>query len=283
MTSTEDDEDEEINRRQFLRNVILGTGALGAAGALDGFIVEPRWLEVTHHEIEVADLPAALDGYRIAHVSDVHLASLGAIHEDIVDALDRAEPQLVLITGDMIDDRTKLADVDELCGHISRSGRRIVATLGNWEHWSDHDIKDLAEIYTGHGIELLVNESLVVDGGIVVAGTDDGASGHADLAATVRSVGDGDVRLLLSHAPGIFEAFADIGMTFDLTLSGHTHGGQVRIGPFAPVRPPGSGRFVSGMYQTSPGRTYVSRGLGTSILPVRFLCRPELPIFELRG
>ena len=68
-----------------------------------------------------------------------------------------------------------------------------------------------------------------------------------------------------------------------LNLAGHTHGGQVRFGAgLVPFVPPGSGRFVSGWYDTPAGRAYVSRGTGTSILPVRFTCRPELPVFRLR-
>ncbi|MFW5967412.1 MAG: metallophosphoesterase [Persicimonas sp.] len=200
----------------------------------------------------------------------------------MVEAIDRADPQLVAITGDLIDNRTDLADADELCRQISRSGRNVVATLGNWEHRSGHDIEDVAKLYKTCDIELLVNDSMQLDDGLIVAGTDDGATGRADLPATVRALPDGDVKLLLTHAPGLLDVLLDVGTTFDLTLSGHTHGGQVKFGPFAPMRPAGSGPFVSGMYDTSIGPAYVSRGVGTTLLPVRFFCRPELAIFELR-
>jgi predicted MPP superfamily phosphohydrolase len=66
-----------------------------------------------------------------------------------------------------------------------------------------------------------------------------------------------------------------------LCLAGHTHGGQIRAGSLAPFVPPGSGRFVAGWYETEMGPLYVSRGTGTSIVPARFCCRPELPVFEL--
>lgn len=88
---------------------------------------------------------------------------------------------------------------------------------------------------------------------------------------------------LLTHSPGFLDSIPRQPAPFALTVAGHTHGGQIRLGPgLVPFVPPGSGRFVAGWYDLPIGRVYVSRGTGTSIVPARFTCRPELPIYRLR-
>lgn len=269
----------EIDRRTLLKGAGLVTG-LAAIGAVDGFYIEPKWLDVTRHTLEVEGLAQRLQGYRLAQITDVHLTSYSKLHDDLVAAVDAYSPQLVVITGDLFDERTALDDAEHFCARLATPGRIVVATLGNWEHWSGLPITEIRTLYERHGIALLVNEHRMVGDGVVVAGTDDGSIRRADLRKTCQALTPGDLKVLLTHAPGVLEEYPEEAPRFDLTLSGHTHGGQITLAGFAPLRPPGSGSFVAGAYQTRAGFAYVSRGIGTSLVPARFFCRPELAFFE---
>ena len=253
---------------------------------MDAFAIEPAWLDVTRHDLAIERLPLALDGFSIAHVTDAHLRSMGRVELGIIEAVRQSQIQLVVLTGDIVDRPESLAVLAELCSGLRAAGAAVVATLGNWEHWGGFTALGLAHEYARTGASLLVNECADV-GGVVVAATDDGYAGAPRWDQTLASLAKLDTkvapRLLLTPSPAMFEQLPFEAPRFDLSLAGHTHGGQIRFGPFAPLVPPGSGRFVKGFYDTRAGRAYVSRGTGTSLVPARFLCRPELPVFRLRA
>ena len=229
----------------------------------------------------VVGLPSALEGYRIAHLTDLHLGGLGALHDRLVADLDARAPRLVAITGDAVESREALPALSGLCARLARPGRAVVASLGNWEHWARLEPGRLRDLYAGHGARLLVNASAAIEDGLAVAATDDLVGGEPQLERACRELPAGGVRILLTHSPALADLPAASGQRFDLVLAGHTHGGQVRLPGPVRFRPRGSGRFCDGFYDTPLGRMYVSRGLGTSILPVRFACRPELAFFTL--
>ncbi len=266
-----------VTRRQFLT---AGAGAALALGTGDAFGLEPRWLDVTTHNIPVAGLPRALEGFTIAQLTDVHLESFGMLHRAAARAVADHRVHLVVLTGDIVDSERRLPELETLVDALRGPGRTIVATMGNWEHWGEVRPLFLGRAYQRAGARLLSNESLVCDG-LRVAATDDHYSEHADVAATLRDVPRGEPYLFLTHAPGLFDQMPRDTPRFALGLAGHTHGGQVRLGSRALWVPPASGRFVSGAYDTAHGGVYVSRGLGTSIAPVRLMCRPELAVFTL--
>src|SRR5690606_36064237 len=115
------------------------------------------------------------------------------------------------------------------------------------------------------------------DAGLSIYASDDSTAGSPrPIPADPRA----PIELLLTRSPGFVDDFSPK-RSFDLCLAGHTHGGQIVAGIWAPVTPPGSGRFVAGWYTTPMGPLYVSRGTGTSLVPARFCCRLELPLFEL--
>lgn len=261
------------------RRLLTGVGALGAVGALDAFGLEPRWLEVTEHVVPVSGLPTALEGFRIAHVTDAHLTTLGGLEQAIAREVRARGVQLVALTGDLIDAAERLPVLEAWCRELSADGATLLATFGSWEHWGHIDEATLRQSYQRVGARLLVNETAQVDG-VALFATDDGLSGAVRWDRLRRDVLGAPARLLLTHSPEHLDRARDV-PRFHHTLAGHTHGGQVRLGPLAPVRPPGSGRFVAGAYDTPVGTLWVSRGVGTSVLPARFLCRPELPVFRL--
>ena len=264
------------------RSVLRMAAAAGGCAAVDALAFEPSWLEVTRHDVSVPGLPRHLDGFGIAQITDAHLTSLGKVEEAIARA-DRAEQvQVVALTGDIIDATRRLPLLEDFCSALRGEGRTLVATLGNWEHWGGILASELHGAYARGGARLLVNESQVLSEGVQLCATDDDTGGSVELDAAIRSSG-ADARILLTHSPGFLDAVPRQPAPFALTVAGHTHGGQIRLGPrLVPFVPPGSGRFVAGWYELPIGRAYVSRGTGTSILPARFTCRPELPIFRLR-
>jgi predicted MPP superfamily phosphohydrolase len=263
------------------RNFLFGSGAAASIAALAG-LIEPKWLRVSEHDVPIAKLPKALDGYRIAHITDAHLRNISTVEKAIIQEIISRDIPLVVLTGDIIDNSSPIPVLEEFCRNLDGNRRTILAALGNWEHLCHLPINALRSKYQAHKIRLLINESLLIDSAISVAATDDLTRGNVLLSRTMKDRTVAAANLFFTHSPKLLDQIpATIGR-FDLALAGHTHGGQCRIGSFAPVRPPGSGRFVSGWYKIPIGKAYVSCGTGTSSIPIRIFCRPELPIFTLR-
>ncbi len=270
-------------RRFGRRRALAAFACCGAAvvGA-NAFVIEPRRLAITRRDAPVPGLPTALEGLTIAHLTDLHLSSIGAVEERLLAATREHDVKVIAITGDAVESRDALPVLAELIAEIGRaSNAEVVATLGNWEHWGDVPFDALAATYAKANARLLGNEGTILSRGIVAVGTDDHCSGFDDLAAALRATPDSALpRVLLTHAPGHLDRPPPGAPPFALCLAGHTHGGQIRPG-FTAWTPPGSGRFVAGAYETAAGPAYVSRGVGTSVLAARLLAPPELPIFRL--
>lgn len=264
------------------RNLIGAAVGVGGCAALDSFALEPNWLEVTRHDVAVPGLPRHLVGFTIAHITDAHLTVLGTVEDAIAEAVRKENVQLVALTGDIIDGVHRLRLLEEFCWALRGNARTIVATLGNWEHWGEIPLSDLHASYARSGVQLLVNDFRILADGVQVSATDDDTGGEVDLEQTLGNI-TADAKILLTHSPGLLDSMPRQIGPFAVTLAGHTHGGQIRLGSgLVPFVPPGSGRFVSGWYQLPMGPAYVSRGTGTSIVPARFACRPELPIYRLQ-
>ena len=259
------------------RRLLTGAGVLGAVAAVDAFAIEPSWLQVRRLQHPVEGLPRALEGFTIAQITDAHLTDVGSLETDLLTAIQQASPQLVVLTGDLIDSLEHADALGELCAELARTGARVVSTLGNWEHWGHIARHDLDRIYTRSDTALLVDTWIDVEG-LSLYASDDSTGGTPQPVSAPAS--PTRPRVLLTHSPAFVDAHTG-GLEFDLCLAGHTHGGQITVAGLAPVTPPGSGRYVAGWYDTPAGSLYVSRGTGTSIVPARFTCRPELPMFEL--
>ncbi len=266
----------DLRRHLTRRNLLLGLGAGAVVSTIDAFAIEPAWLEVSRHQLALVDLPAALVGFTIAQITDAHLTRLGRVEEAVLAAIREAAPQVVALTGDLIDSDRELGVLTELCAALAELGVRTVASLGNWEHWGEVSIGRLRDSYASAGATLLVDEWWDFDAGLAIYASDDSTGGRPRACPQSPRA---PVELLLTHSPAFVDELAPRG--FDLCLAGHTHGGQIRAGSLAPFTPPGSGRFVAGWYESGMGPLYVSRGTGTSLVPARFCCRPELAIITL--
>jgi predicted MPP superfamily phosphohydrolase len=280
-------------RRSLTRREWFGVAAGSGVAALAGYsrLVEPNMTFVTRHTI---GRPTSAPPMRLVQLSDLHLRQIGRHEHTIVAHVAEERPSLILLSGDVVDDRANLHLADEFLGLLG-SGVPKLAILGNWEHWASIDQLRLRAIYEKHNTRLLLNETATVAHGqrtLLVIGLDDFVAGTPDLARAMAGGEQGTNVLLLQHCPAyrdLLQAPSKVNSDVlarihpTVMISGHTHGGQVAPFGWAPWRPFGSGRYLSGWYAPDAPltpRMYVSRGLGTSIVPVRFGAPPEIAVFD---
>ena len=158
------------------RRVLAGAGALAVAATVDALAIEPAWLDVHRAQVLVESLPKSLHGFTVAQITDTHLTVLGRVETEILRAIQEASPQLVVLTGDLIDSLDHAPALAELCAELTRTGAQVVATLGNWEHWGHIDRVDLDRVYRASGATLLVDRWLDI-GGLSLYATDDSTGG----------------------------------------------------------------------------------------------------------
>jgi predicted MPP superfamily phosphohydrolase len=264
-----------VRRAFVVTAVVVGWSLVVGAYAWLG---EPGWIDVTRHTVG-----AATEGrrpFRIVQLADLHLERLGARERRVAEAVREARPDLLVLGGDLVDRPEGLAVLDAFLALLGER-RATVAVLGNWERGSGVERESLRAVLTHRGGRLLDNETIRLEQGgrqIAVVGLDDTTTGHADTKlALAGATGVADV-VALSHSPLVRDTWE--GPPASFLLAAHTHGGQVAFLGYAPARPPGSGRYVAGWYRGPPFDMYVSRGIGTSIFPIRFGARPEVAIFD---
>lgn len=226
----------------------------------------------------------SLSGLRIAFISDVHAGSFlnEADLTDIFRRVQAQEPDLVLFGGDMINtrDREILLFRNALTQLRPRYG--MFAVPGNHDHFFGPDISLWRAFLEDHGVSVLTNRGVRIQHGgqsMWLCGVDDLTEGEPNLEAALDGRREGETCILLSHHPDFFyeAAAADV----DLQLSGHTHGGQIRIGGKAPLHHSSLG-YEQGWFIENDCRLYVGRGVGVTVLPIRIGAPPEVPMITLR-
>lgn len=243
-----------------------------ALALVDGLFVEPNWIQVTHSTVR-GNVPAPL---KIAHLTDLHTSHLGFREKRLLKLLDQEAPDVIVIAGDTISGWGTYGGESELL-------KRLHAPLGVWlvrGNWEDNrPRKDEHKFYGSLGVHFLFNQSAEIRKGIWLIGLDDPTFGRPNLSEALSGVPAGAYRIALFHSPKYFSTTAG---RYDLALAGHSHGGQVRIPFLKPLwLPAGVGPYVEGWFEKDGSRMYVSRGVGTTFLPIRFLCRPELAIVTI--
>lgn len=262
-------EPKQKRRNRVLLSILLIAAALAA---IDGFLIEPNWIQVTHWTLP-GNVAAPL---KIAELADLHTSHLGIREKRLLQRLDQEAPDVIVIAGDSIANRNGYPGEGALL-------RRLHAPLGVWlvrGNWEDdYPPKNERKYYAGLGIHFLFNESAQIRSGIWLAGLDDPTFGHADLDRALSNVPDGAYKIAVFHSPKFFAKSAG---RYQLALAGHSHGGQVHVPGLERLwLPPGVGPYVNGWFAQSGSRMYVTRGIGTTLLPIRLFCRPELPIITI--
>ncbi len=267
----------------------IWVGLLLLAG-IYGYI-QNNWIEIERVAVPVEALPPAFHGYKIAHISDVHLGKHAASIDRLIQLVGEQEPDLIVMTGDLVDQGTSLetSGLDRLSSGLSRIAATYAVT-GNHEHVAAGRAEQWREIVTSNGVRVLDNqvEWLVrSDARLLIAGLEDNSRYSPEVYAVSANESD-TAMLLLAHRPELFANYADDNHSLqpDLVFSGHAHGGQFRIPLLNQgIVAPNQGllpSFTAGLYRSDNGvQMMVSRGLGNSIIPVRIHNRPHLPIIEL--
>jgi predicted MPP superfamily phosphohydrolase len=258
--------------------------AFSAVVAAWGFTVRRRWIQVAYVDVPIPGLAQDLDGYRIAHVSDLHIGNYDTKARGLEWArrVNALSPDLVAVTGDLV--TTGSAFYDDVAHVIGamRSKDGVFVSLGNHDQ---HDPDTLSRLIEEGGAVVLRNASSIVRRGqseLVVAGVDDRMTGKDDIERTLEGRTAGVPTVLLAHYPEFFEEAAPRGV--ELVLSGHTHGGQIAL-PFATRRVSLSRlakQPTAGLHVRGQSRLYVNRGLGTTGPPVRLGVAPEIAVLTLR-
>lgn len=261
----------------------LRTLALNLTAAARSALSEPYRLTIEHHQIYLRRLPRALDGFRIVQLSDIHHSPFTSSKqiERAVQTANSLQPDIVALTGDYISkERRYAAPCAELLGKL-RARHGVYAVLGNHDHWTDAAL--ITDLFRAEGITVLVNQGMRFEkngAAFWLAGVDDTMVGLEDLPLALAGSRDDEMKLLLAHNPIILRRAAR--ERVDLVLSGHTHGGQVKLMSDRNTSTRPRRRVLKGLASEGETQIYVTRGLGTVVLPVRFGCPPEVSLLELR-
>ena len=282
-------------RREFLENTASVIAAApfvaGAYGLLWGRIN----LQVTRQPIVISKLPSAFHGFRIAQLSDIHIGPFMSEDEirKYVEMANELKPDMVALTGDFVtwDGSTAPAVVKALSGLKAPFG--VYGCLGNHDAWSDAEGL-ITDLFAKAGVRILRQEQhLITHGadGLNLMGIDFANSrgmsagvGHLssrNLEGVENLMAQDRVNILLSHNPETFDRAAQLGI--DLSLAGHTHGGQLALEFISPELAPTRivTPYVAGHFQKTGGQLYVNRGIGTIAAPMRVGAPPEITVYEL--
>jgi len=287
------DEDVAINprdsRRRVTRRSFLKISALSAAGlALYSAEVARHELSVEEHTIRLARLPEAFRGMRIVQISDFHYAEYSEAYflREMVNRVNRLRPDMVVLTGDFVSDglmpvsyaRRHAGGCAEILSGIACPLR--YAIMGN------HDVGVGQRYVVGplqeNGIPVLLNQAVPLERGgqrLWLAGLNSADQGKSRPEQAIPQA-KGEPTIVLAHEPDILPHIARYKV--DLMLSGHTHGGQVRL-PFLPPLhlPPLGRKYVEGLFRQGETQLYVNRGIGAVGLPFRLNCPPEITVLTL--
>lgn len=255
------------------------------------FWIEPQRLVIRHVRLTLPHWPAAQDGLRVALLSDLHVGSPYWSLErtaKLVEATNREQPDLVLLAGDYLINGVRFGtwvDPESIAGVLGKlhAPLGVVSVLGNHDWWNDGG--RVRRALSNAGIVVLENEVQAVQhagGRFFIVGLADVLTRRVQLRATEALVPPGEPFLVLSHEPDVFP---DVDPRAALTLAGHTHGGQVRLPLLGRLIVPSEygQRYAAGHIVEDGRHLFVTTGIGTSILPVRFGVPPEVVILELRS
>jgi predicted MPP superfamily phosphohydrolase len=278
-----------INRRKFIKRA----AAVGiAAIAADSTLIEPNRPRLIRKEIALRRWPSRLDGFTIALLSDFHYDPYFSVHpiRSAVEVVNGLRPDLIALTGDFVsvplvgNSAKGAADAEpcaELVGKL-RAPHGVWSVLGNHDVFSDAD--RVTNALHAVGISTLSNRSIAIEkdeARFWLGGVDDVLGGSADVPRTLRGIPNEEAVVLMAHEPDYADYVARYPV--DLQLSGHTHGGQVRLPYVRPLYLPAlAKKYVWGLFKIRGLTLYTNAGIGTVELPVRWNCPPEITFITVR-
>ncbi|WP_188454557.1 metallophosphoesterase [Virgibacillus oceani] len=282
-----------MNRRSFLKKIagsVLAVFGIGGGTYYYARDIEPNMLNINKETIESAKIPNAFNDFKIVQFSDTHIGFHYTIDQlnDLVTKINNYNPDIIVFTGDLVDEPNTYHWNNKLIKVL----RQLNAKYGKYWIYGNHDhggygTNIVRDVMKQSEFTLLQNNNTIISRGnehINLAGIDDVMLGKPDLKQALNAASPKLFTILLAHEPD----FADWAVKFpiDIQLSGHSHGGQVRF-PFIGhlYTPAYAEKYVQGKHTFNDGKftLYVSRGIGTTRLPYRFLCKPEIHVFTLKS
>lgn len=273
-----------MNRRQFLKRVLWG-GAVSALVGMYPLFIERYIVTVNHYTIPVPNLPHEFDGLRVIHLTDLHYGPLMPLEilAKVVQKTNELKKDIVVCTGDYVRGADAARRLDGIWSVMSklRAPEGVYTVLGNHDHWADTEESVRCLNTSGHVNLRHKAVPLSRDGKTLwLAGAGDLWEDHVNLDQVLEDVPDEACRIVLAHNPDT--ADTDYTTRVDLMISGHTHGGQVKI-PFigTPMLPVKNKAYSSGFVKSHKTGVFISRGIGWAAIPLRFNCFPEIAILRL--
>ncbi|UOR12996.1 metallophosphoesterase [Halobacillus amylolyticus] len=279
-----------LTRRGFIKKFLLsGLGLVGISGG--GYYyaryIEPHMLQRQEYTLSNDKIPHSFDGSKVVQFSDTHIGFNYNLEQftQLIQTINQEEPDLIVFTGDLVDaPHTYRFDQS-----IPQLLKKLKAPLGKYWIYGNHDhggygTETVKAVMEAGGFKLLQNSVALIDNGqdnFALAGLDDVMLGSPDITATAKQIKGEPFTILLVHEPDVADQMKNHGI--HVQLSGHSHGGQIQL-PFigAIVTPPYAETYIEGKHTISEQLTlYVSKGIGTTRLPYRFMCRPEYSVFHL--
>lgn len=273
-----------MTRRQFLRltgGIIIAGGVAAATTYTYAAFIEPTLVRYETRHIPIPGLPPALDGFRIIHLSDFHH---NPEHQNLLQVeqaiqwVNSSPPDLIVLTGDFIDNN--LDGLDEISQTLAALNARygVFAVLGNHDH--RQGAQSVKRSLEAVGITVLWNENVTLPVGVAalnLVGLDDWLRGRPQIRVALDGIQPDTTTIALVHEPDVADVLSQYPQ-IHLQLSGHSHGGQIRVPGIGPLILPILGqKYVQGYYEINQLRLYTTRGIGyLTNFPLRFNCPPEL-------
>jgi uncharacterized protein len=288
-----------MSRRNFLRGTLLSVGGLSLTGGgtvYYAYNIEPDWLDITYHQFKLPRLAPAFHGYRVVHISDIHADNAFMTTERltaIVYIINTLHADIIALTGDFVTDYLPMAKPILTVLRDLRTPDGVFGVLGNHDHPAG--VEWVRECLQAGNVQELNDKTHTIRRGeqmLHLVGLDDlwpankgkpqPIWSHLPLLQHITApLAQTGAALLLVHEPDFADVAAYHGR-FDLQISGHSHGGQVRIPFYGPlVLPPLARKYTKGLYQVEHMLQYTNRGLGMLAPYIRFACRPEITVIDL--
>jgi predicted MPP superfamily phosphohydrolase len=274
-----------MTRRDFLKfSSLAAAGGLITATTAALFNDESNTLSIEHITIPIPNLQPALEGFKIVQMSDIHLYPFTKLElvQRAVQVSNSLKPDITVLTGDYV--WRNLSAINDLTPALAELDAKygVFATMGNHDYWLNVEV--IKESFKSVGLPVLENQGVTfsVDGApLHLAGLDDGWSGNPDLEVAMQGAPEGAPVVLLMHEPDLADIYSQ-DPRISLQLSGHTHGGQIRIpGIGALVHPHLGKKYDFGLYNVNGMWLYTNRGIGCISEPIRLNCPPEISEFTL--
>lgn len=272
---------------KILRNSLFyrSLRLIGKSGKVVGPIIAPRKFNITSIDIPIKDLPEGLNHLKILHLTDIHAGDYirHKYIEKIVTISNSLSPDITVITGDFSE--TDNTDIDWCAEALSKLSAKygLYGVLGNHDMWNGADL--ISQTLSKKQINILRNEHtrIPINGNdLYLAGIDDYKNGNHDINSAMKDIPKDAITIMLSHNPDSVEILAD--HKIDLMLCGHMHGGQWNLPIIGPPRIPSKfgKKHAWGLSHCKNTQIYTSNGIGTTFIPLRINCPPEITLLTLK-